>query len=273
MQNTELQTRASDPISDADAPDPRELGAISAYREALESEWDYALKAVVAGILLAEVRDTLVNTSPNSLNFCLSHSETGQNPKYKAGLKHGWRSEETFVGWCKQNEISRPTAYRWMEAGERVARLLLGLPMAFPMVFIILTDGPPVPLSMALCAPESELPAEALKFRHGLAAFMESKTLAEAARSVAEGESPASRITRAGEGQSKGGKGSGDRKDWGKFIGEKLSDLSGHLSHWEQFKAAQIEEAEKHFKTAISRWPSAVLAEVSRLIKDEMKRR
>jgi hypothetical protein len=90
-----------------------------------------------------------------------------------------------------------------------------------------------VPLSQALTAPEEELPTEAWEFRQGVFAFMADRTLSEAAVAAIDGESPASRISRAG-GKLAGGFRGEDRKNYPVFIARHFLKLNTNLAAWDK---------------------------------------
>jgi hypothetical protein len=234
----------------------------TACQAAAQAERDYATKAVLAGMLLIEYRDSL------------RPSHCG-NSKPNLPVKHNQATpkEEQFLAWLHGKGIARNTAYRWMTAAERVARLQLGLATAEPFSPVIDVEGTIIPLSQALTAPEAELPDQALSFRQGFFDFLEDKTLAEATRAAVDGESPAHRITRAGAGKTKGGHAGEDRKDWPTFIAEKLSDVSSHLKHFRKFSGPQKDLAYEHLHRAVEQWPTPVLEHLQKCIKLEMAKR
>jgi hypothetical protein len=238
-----------------------EKATIKVCREAALAEKDLALKAVIAGMHLLEFRAS---------QKCLSHGETGKTNEV---IRNNQYSETTLTAWFEANKISRASAYRWMDLAERVARGRVGLSAAAPFSPVIDVEGVVVPMSQVLTAPEGDLPDKALEFRQGVFTFMQDKTLREAAMSALAGESPGHRYTRALAGKTKGGTRGEDRKAWPTFIAEKLSDVSGHLSHWKQFSTGQKEQTEEAFKRAIEKWPTPLLEALAKGLKTELQKR
>lgn len=244
-----------------------EQSVLSACQDAMHAEHDYATKAVIAGMLLSEFRHSLARSchSGNSVaNAAFKHNQN--TPK-----------QDLFLPWLNSHGIAQRTAYRWMNAAERVARHQLRLPAAALFSPFIDIQGEQVPLSRALLAstpsdgdPGSYLPPKLAEFRQSFFDFMSDKTLAEATRAAVDGESPAHRITRAASGKSDGGTTGEDRKAWHTFIAEKLSDISSHLKHWRSFTTPQKECTQEALLNAVEKWPTPVLEHLQKAIKLEL---
>lgn len=209
---------------------------LTAYQEACTAEANYALKALICGQMLLEKKALM---SP------LSHSETTGRFKAK-------KEEDNFGVWCEKVGIRRATAYRWMDAADRVARIELGLNVGDDLPTAIEVDGVAIPLSQALLAPAEELPEKARAFRQGVFDFMQDKSLAEAVRAAVDGEDDAHRISRAGLGKKAGGTRGEDRKDWPAFVARKLVEIGGHLSHWEGMSEVQRTEIKDLLVAAVN---------------------
>jgi hypothetical protein len=173
----------------------------------------------------------------------------------KAEVGHGRFQElaEEHFG-----EVSDRTLRRWMETAER-ALLASG----------VVVD---IPVTQLLTAPAEELGAEQLEARQLYLDFAEGKTLKELREVVVDGEEP-HRITRAHNGRAKGGTKGEDRKDYPKFIGEKLSDVTAHLKHWQSFTPAQKSAANGKADSAIGQWPTEWLHYWKDRITKELKTR
>lgn len=166
-----------------------------------------------------------------------------------------------FSKWLEKHcaLISRQTAYTWMELAERVTSAVevpqLGMPV-----------------SSVLSSSPNDLPDDARQYRQLMLDFTEGKSIRGCLRdAVLDGEE--SRLKRAFNGKTKGGSKGENRKDFPKFIGNKLSDITTHLESWDKYTAAQIEQTETAFKKVIGQWPTALLGTVAELIKKEMKSR
>jgi hypothetical protein len=230
-----MKPETRNPKSELEAGEERIL---QAYREAIAAQVNYALKALICGQLMLEYRAALQMTSHREKSSALTNSSLSY---------HNWTDrtkprDQQFIAWLSSRDIAVPTAYRWMEAADRVSRLQLGLLMSDELPSHIEVEGTRVPLSVALTAPEAELPEAALKYRQDVSNFMADKTLAEACSAALDGESPAHRITRAADGKRKGGAGQPDRKDWPEFVFRKFGELAEHLSHWDRMSAGQKAE-------------------------------
>lgn len=226
------------------------------------AEGDYVKKAAMAGMMLLEYRDSLraCHNGTSGANTALKHNKS--TPK-----------EDQFKPWLAAHGIAERTAYRWIEVAERVARLQLQLPAAADFRPAIDVEGVVISLSQALTTPDAELPQKALQFKQGFFDFLQDKTLAEAARAAVDGESPGSRITRAGAGKAHGGSRGEDRKAWPTFIAKKLSDASSHLEHWPQFTAGQREITQDALRNAFEKWPTGFLEYAQKAIKAELAKR
>ncbi len=245
---------------------PENSRLLEACRAASAAESEYATKAVIAGFALLEFRDGLRT----------SHRGKGGTNERPVPIHHNQNTSSTvFLRWLEDNHLSRSGAYRWMNAAERVARLQLNLPMAHDFAPFIEVEGTRVPMSEAF-APGSkacEQFPEVKKFRQNVFDFMADKSLAEAARAAIEGESPAHRITRAGNGKVEGGTRGEDRCAWHDFIGERLREICGHLARWRRFSSKQKETTQEHFENAIEKWPTPLLESLAKSIKTVLQRR
>lgn len=176
----------------------------------------------------------------------------------KARLPHG-----AFQPWIEENFGANRyrNLARWMEMTERVL-LATGL------------ESHALPASLAeIVAPESSgLSTDALAARQLLFDFTNDKTIRDCLAGVVEGDA-AHRITRAHNGRTKGGHDGGDRKDFPKFIGVHLSDITSHLKFFKSFTGAMVEIIEAKFKAAIAKWPTSLLETLKKLITDELKTR
>ncbi len=259
-----------------------EQTVLRACRTAAQAERDYAQKAVIAGVFLLEYRAALScpchdgNSRPNAgvehnltrLCHCVT---SGAN----SSVKHNQNTpkDELFSAWLNSHGIPHRTAYRWMQAAERVARLQLNIQAAVPFTPAIEVNGAAIPLSQALTCPEAELPDQARSFRQAFFGFMADKTIAEACRAAVEGESPAHRISRAGAGKLAGGCHGEDRKAYHVFIAEKLGDISTHLRSWHKLSASQREAIEDAFCRSLDAWPSPLLEHLVKYAKIALSRR
>ena len=229
---------------------------IHACRTAFEAQNNYALKALIAGQCLLEYRENL-NVSPSCHD-----GMTGRFLDKKPA--------DRFDAWVERQipDISRRTAYRWMEAAERVGRVQLGLRAHEDFTTTIEIEGAaPMPLSQALTLPEEALPAEALAFRQGLFDFMADRTLNDALNAVVDGESAAKRITLAAGGKKQ--KGQGDRKAFEEFTERKLK----HLTTFFRAKLHTNQKAKivTAFHSALRAWPRWVLEGLEDTCRAELK--
>lgn len=177
----------------------------------------------------------------------------------KPALGHG-----NFQAYIEANfrRISYATAHRWMQAAERT-------------VAAIELDATTldVPVSLLLSAPASELSEPAREAQQLLLDFTKDKTIKDClAAVVVDGDEP-HRITRAANGKKLGGSKGEDRKDFPKFIGEKLSDVAAHLKSWPSYTAAQCEDTQAKFKSFLGKCPTPLLSHLKALIDKELKTR
>lgn len=232
---------------------PKEAKVIDACRVAKSAGEDYALKALIAGQLLLEYRASLCHDGKPSPNGRNQHS-----------------GGDGFGQWIEQQGVAERTAYRWMEAAERVCRAQLGIPLAKPFTPVIeLEGGGTISLSAALTKAEGQLPAEALRFRQGVFEFMADHTLGEAARAVFDGESDAKRITLAAGGKTKGGTKGEDRKAFDEFAKTKLKHLSTFLGH--KLTVNQKAQIVAAFDQALEQWPRWMIEGLAEKCRKELK--
>lgn len=168
-----------------------------------------------------------------------------------------------FAFWMEKycGRIPRSTAYKWMDFAERVCRHSQEK----------LGDGPTaIPLSMALTAPEAELPKKALELRQSVFLFMEGKTMKECLEAVAADGDEAHRITRAHNGRNaRGAGGGGNRKNFTGFLAVKLRHATTFLNQ----KLSNAEQAKMGASlcAAIQKWPRWAVQMVADQAKAEMK--
>jgi hypothetical protein len=192
---------------------------IAEYVLAAKTAVDAAVpKAIIAGQMLIERRQVLF----------YEHSYL----PYREALEKAVQPDPTFEAWymtvCPFH--CRRTANRWMAAAGRVMCFLLEEDRRFPPSAMEI-DGEKLPISFVLTAPEADCTPAMLDFREKFKTFLADKTLANAAATVIDGESEAHRITRAANGKLKRyAGGSGDRKDYPRFIARALSNITSFLS-------------------------------------------
>lgn len=181
----------------------------------------------------------------------------------KASSDHG-----DFEALLEKNipEISAQTARTWMRAAESVTK-------ALKMPDSIDVDSVVTPLSQIIGGDPATMSPDARKLQQAWFDFTEGKTIKDCIAGVVVDGDASSRIDRAINGKTKGGKGNVDRKDFPTFIGKKLSDLSTHLEHYKKFSAPQLERTEFLFRQAIAKWPSGVLELVVKEAREELKKR
>lgn len=173
----------------------------------------------------------------------------------KASLERG-----QWLTWLTANcpELSEDRAQRWMLAATKTA-LSAG----------IQTNSFSLPWSQVLALPAAELPEAERKAQQLFLDFTQNKTLKDCMAGVmVEGDEP-HRITRAANGKLLGGSHGEDRKDWPKFVGEKLSDVTSHLGH--KLSAAQRTAVGASFDAAMRRWPRWLVELVGEYARREMK--
>lgn len=237
---------------------PVDQQILAAYQDAVAHQNTAAIKMIICGYLLIEKR-----------NAMLPQCHSGTPVKIRENGQFSKNPEGRFDEWIEATGMTKRTAYRWMEAAERVGHCQLNVPLAMELPSTIDVEGVAVPLSQALTAPEDELTAAALKFRQGVFEFMADKTLSDALNASLDGESPAHRITRAHAGKTKGGKGQQDRKEFEKFTATKL----GHLSTFFRQKLSQTQRALiiAAFHAALQAWPRWLLEAVADKCRTELK--
>lgn len=232
---------------------PTETIVLKACHDAAHAQNDYALKALIAGQMLLEHQAAMTP---------LSHS--GTTGKFVA------KKDDGFQVWLEKKGIAKTTAYRWMQAAERVARAQLGIPMHKEFSSVIEIEGAaPMSCSHALTAPEKNLPEEARRFRQAIFDFMADHTLNEALSAVVDGESDGKRITLAKGGKTKGGKGSGDRKAFDEFAKTKLKHLTTFLGH--KLTVNQKAQIVAAFDKALETWPRWVIEGLAEKCRTELK--
>lgn len=231
---------------------PKEQQVIAACREAAQQGQDYALKALIAGQLLIEHRASLCHDGKPSPNGRNQHSEG-----------------EAFGAWIEKQGIAARTAYRWMDAAERVSRAQLGIALHKPFSSVIeIEGGGAMALSQALTLPEAKLPEAALEYRQGVLDFMADHTLGEAARAVFDGESDGKRITLAAGGKKKGGQG-GDRKAFDEFAKTKLKHLTTFLN--QKLTVNQKAQIVAAFDRSLEQWPRWMIEALAEKCRTETK--
>lgn len=222
---------------------------ISACRSAIEAEINYAFKALVAGQLLIEKRTSLAMTSHSGKSYQKTDRTKPEDAQF--GL------------WLKASGLPNSTAYRWIDCTERI----MGFHQIGDSNYIDI-EGSPVLISQVLTLPEDRLSADALDLRQSVFAFMADKSLGAAVRAAIGGDSPAHRITRAGNGKLKGGTNIEDRADYPEYIRRALSALSAHLAgHGKNHEARwaktmtplQRQQIMDSFSTAIIKWPTPLI--------------
>ncbi len=169
-----------------------------------------------------------------------------------------------FQAWISKSfpEISYPTANRWMNAAQCTLTAAGVQPHLLSM-----------PVSEVFSTASKDLPQPAQEAQQLLLDFTLGKTIKECmAGVIVDGDEP-HRITRAANGKKHGGTAGEDRKDYPKFIGQKLSDVSAHLKNWQHFTGAQILTTEDKFKSALAKWPTPILNTLKKLITEELKTR
>lgn len=252
MKSTPLQKLTPDTLKRE--LQPNESRVLHACREADAADRTAAIKKLVAGMMLAELRETF---SP-----CAHSGHTGRFVEKT--------EQDSWLKWLETNGLKRQTVDRWMEAAERIGRAQLGIAMSEDYRPVIEVDGAQsMSLSQALTLPEADLPAEALEFRQGLLDFMADKSLSEAVASVLDGESPAHRITRASGGKAHGGTRGEDRKAFERFTQEKLKHLTTFFAaklHVNQKGAILVE-----FNGALELWPRWLLEGIADKCRTELK--
>lgn len=212
-------------------------------------------EAMRAGAMLIELRGVI-------------QAQRGNNQHTPAPLQFEAFLEEVGA----RHGISRATLYRWIGAAENGCKML-------GESIDISSCG--VSVSGLLTIPEAELPEGAREARQMLFDWMEDKTIGECLRGCVVDGDDASRITRAHNGKTKGGSRGEDRKDFPKFIGEHVSDVTTLLGgrekdrekRWKGMTPGQREKIQDAFGTAFQNWPTPLLEELGKRIKEEIKQR
>lgn len=170
---------------------------------------------------------------------------------------------EQFLVWIKTHcpEISQTTAYRYMGIAE-------GLVLKFQREAILDIDAEVLPIADILTLPAAELPENAQKAQQTLFAFCDDHTINQ----LVTFSKDEAAFKRALNGKTKGGTHKDDdRKDFPKFIGRKLADVSTHLGGFRNFTALQKDQTYIAFTTAMENWPKAVLEHVQQAAKEALK--
>lgn len=155
----------------------------------------------------------------------------------KNKLNHG-----EFENYVKRNfpQLAERTAYRWVAAAENI---LKQLPPPDEVATIEIS-------TLLLTTDNSQLSKPAQAYKQILLDLNNNTTLKDAANGVFNEGDEAHRITRAVNGQTKGGAG-GDRKDFPLFIARKLDDIGTHLSHWSAMTTTQRTECMTAIRNAM----------------------
>lgn len=168
-----------------------------------------------------------------------------------------------FLEWRRNAvpELSDDRAERYMQAAANTLKQV-----TLPVIDL--------PISAVINTPAEDLPSDAAREAQQLIFdFTKDKTIKDCLASVfVDGDEP-HRITRAGNGKKLGGTKGEDRKDWPKFIGQKLSDVAAHLKHWASFSPAQVEVVLSKLSQIVVKWPTPVLAHLKKVITEELKSR
>lgn len=218
---------------------PHDQHIVRACQEAATAEVNCALKSLTAGQLLIEKRHDLEITSHGGKSW---HKNDHNKP-----------DASQFGIWLESVGIPRATAYRWMDCADRVMRCHLGVSLSDEMLPFIEVEGTQLPHSHLLTLPADELPDAARELRQRLFDFMEHKSLGEAARAAFAGDAPGHRISRAGNGQSRGGTTDrDDRKAFHQFVIVKLQQIDTHLAHWKKMTPLQRTEITTALVAALS---------------------
>ena len=175
-------------------------------------------------------------------------------------LGHG-----NFQEWIEEEFPRLPyrTAARWMQAAERMLAATGIQPhlLCAPMSELLAPDAP------------AGANAESLEARQMIFDFMRDKTIKDClAAVVVDGDEP-HRITRAANGRKLGGSRGEDRKDWPKYIGIHLKDITAHLKSYKSFTPAQVESVIQKFGVFFSKCPDLLLGELKKQITEELKSR
>lgn len=213
--------------------------------------------------------DTAVATIRIAIDDAMATAELAVNKAIRVGhllietkplLGHG--NFQEFIA-TEFPQVSYDTAHRWMQAAERTMKAV-GLDQR------LLT----LPVSEMLNTAAEDLPDDAAREAQQLLFdFTRDKTIKDClAAVVVDGDEP-HRITRAANGKTKGGTRGEDRKDFPKFIGVHLSDISAHLKSWSKFTPQQAEEVLLKYGSHFGKCPTTLLGQLKTLITDELKTR
>lgn len=202
--------------------------------------------------------DEAMATAEMAVNQAIRVGHLLLEAKANPEIDHGdWQQ------WIETNfpKISYRTAARWMQAaGNVVKQIDLG--------------ACSVPASQLLSCAAEDLPDDAAREAQQLLFdFTKDKTIKDClAAVVVDGDEP-HRITRAANGKKLGGTKGEDRKDFPKFIGEKLSDVSAHLKTFKTYTPAQVADTLAKFDSAVGKWPTPLLTHLKQRINEELKTR
>jgi hypothetical protein len=206
-------------------------------------------EAMIAGQMLLELRARMLTEKANN-------QHTPAELRFKACMEEA----------AQRNSVSERTLWRWIGAAENG----FGAVLAHGHIDV---EAMSVPLSVALTAPEAELPEEVREVRQLLFDFADNTTLKDAHEGVIVGGDDPSRIKRAHNGQTKGGSNGEDRKDYPAFIKSKLAHITTHLEHWDTYTAGQKDAVITAWANAVEDWPTAALELIAGVIKKEQRGR
>ncbi len=169
-----------------------------------------------------------------------------------------------FMPLCEENipEITHRTVTTWIRGAESVTKFL-----KFPDAIEV--DSVVTPLSEILTADDKNLSKEGRTFKQTWFNWTNGKSIKE----ITLGDEVAALSRSLGGKYGKNAGGGGDRKDFPKFIGKKLSQLTTHLEHYKNFTGPQLERTESLFKQNIAKWPTGALEMAMRHFKEELKTR
>ena len=203
----------------------------AAFKDAQSMAQTAVAKALYCGQLLIEQRDSLSG----------SHLVKDRTTP----------SDQKFDVWLAKSvpEISRPTAYRWMQLAETVLSTVGHL-----------QDGM-VPCDMGMLMSPSDvlgeptphkLPENAQDYRQLVFDFIEGKTMRECLAGVVVEGDEAHRIVRAHNGRTKGGAG-GNRKAFARFTATKLKHITTFVNS--NLPQAEVGKIAAAFEIALESWP------------------
>lgn len=179
----------------------------------------------------------------------LSSSHSGKR-SWNDGTKPG---EDQFAVLIETEfNLTRTTAYRWMDAADRVALAVFpGRTLNQTDAGLINIEDELVPISKLLTTADSELMPAQLTAKSKWLNFISEKSMRQILAVVCTEGGDAHGITRSHNGRTKGGKGNVDRKDWPYFMAERFKDLSSHFAKWESMNEMQRTEAKATLRSAI----------------------